>query len=799
MALAQQQYSSSNSVIQSAAPSSVVAMENNTTTSVPRHRTSVTPNSQRLSPQTNSPLLQQVTVASGQLVSPSKDSSESGNRGGGGRELLQSKEREQQRGEGRPGKRKERRADVSINASSTVPPISMVTRSSSDSSPIKQQTAASSSVKAEMAQQHVVTTVSPLTTVAASNPLNILLPAGTTPALTSPPMTSISPAMALGGLNLSALPTAPLTVSALSNQLLAAGLPAATITPTGISTPTLSGGLLSPILFGSNPFLTVLGSAPSLSSAAAAASQPTAASNVLQATAATLNQPAAQAGTNLGGINLQLIKQLQEKISAHLQAIPNSGQRGGDISSAGAASMLATAPGGLGRTPLQQALLASGIDPGLSKRERLLESLLMSKTPVYCIASPPEVLVSDASPSEHTIEYIDTQRKTSSSRRSSGNESRCSQNEPVKISGSGGLDQKETAKRRRDGPSYRTAAASQSLTSSNMTEATMATSFVRDSVSNSSHLLGSPLNSLTIAHSLLSKPTPTTSSQAATVTAGGIPPVLTGLSLSATPSSSLSLPGTTTQIQQTAAGLPLLSYAAAVPRTTVAALTPTLSSPLKGYYIMLNPLATAAAGAAAAGGATAVQPIMIAAAASGTAAASPTVCGGTTAIQVPAALTPAAASLNLPSLATSLNSPAVPSPMFCYLPAAAAGVDGSYNHLTAVQTAAVNPALTAQAAVPLAAVSIGGAVEAEKDKELERSCGIPTSLQMTRAKKRLGNDSIGLNEAKRIRVDTEGIQVDSEEEGGAIEYVTASESDDEGTDKMSVHGSENYKPSGCKY
>lgn len=798
MALAQQQYSSSNSVIQSAAPSSVVAMENNTTTSVPRHRTSVTPNSQRLSPQTNSPLLQQVTVASGQLVSPSKDSGESGNGGRGGRELLQSKEREQQRGEGRPGKRKERRADVSINASSMVPPITMVTRSSSDSSSIKQQTAASSSVKAEMAQQHVVTTVSPLTTVAASNPLNILLPAGTTPALTSPPMTSISPAMALGGLNLSALPTAPLTVSALSNQLLAAGLPAAAITPTGISTPTLSGGLLSPILFGSNPFLTVLGSAPSLSSAAAAASQPAAASNVLQATAATLNQPAAQAGTNLGGINLQLIKQLQEKISAHLQAIPNSGQQGGGISSAGAASMLATAPGGLGRTPLQQALLASGIDQGLSKRERLLESLLMSKTPVYCIASPPEMLVSDASPSEHTIEYIDTQRKTSSSRRSSGNESRCSQNEPVKVSGSGGLDRKETAKGRRDGPSYRTAAASQSLMSSNMTEATMATSFVRDSVSNSSHLLGSPLNSLTIARSSLSKPTPTTSSQAATVTAGGIPPVLSGLSLNATPSS-LSLPGTTAQIQQTAAGLPLLSYAAAVPRTTVAALTPTLSSPLKGYYIMLNPLATAAAGAAAAGGAAAVQPIMIAAAASGTAAASPTVCGGTTAIQVPAALTPAAASLNLPSLATSLTSPAVPSPMFCYLPAAAAGVDGSYSHLTAVQTAAVNPALTAQAAVPLAAVSIGGAVEAEKDKELERSCGIPTSLQMTRAKKRLGNNSIGLNEAKRIRVDTEGIQVDSEEEGGAIECATASESDDEGTDKMSVHGSENYKPSGCKY
>ena len=749
MALAQQQYSSSNSIIQSAAPSSIVVMENTTTP----HRTAVTPNLQKLSPHTN-PLLQQ--VASGQLVSPSKDGEVSNDRRGG---RDQSREREQ-RGEGRPRKGKEKREDVNIAT------ITMGTSSSSDSSLIKQQAAALSNPKAEKVQP-VVTAASPLTTVAASNPPNVLLPGTTT--LTSPPMTS--PAMALGGLNLSALPTAPLAIGALSNQLLA-GLPAAAIAPTGISTPT---GLLSPILFGNNPFLTVLGSSPSLSTAAAA-SQPAAAS-ILQATAATLNQPAA-AGTNLGGINLQLIKQLQEKISTHLQAIPSSQRR--DISSS--ASMLATATGGLGRTPLQQALLASGLDQELSKRERLLESLLMSKTPIYCIASPPEVLVSDALPSEHTIEYIDTQRKTSSSRCSSGNESRCSENEPVRVIGSGDLDQKERAKENRGGQSSRSAV-NQSLISSKTTEAKVATSLIRDSAGSASHLLTSP--SLTIAHSLLSKATPTPSLQAATA-----PPVLSGLSLNTTPSS-FSLP-TTTQIQQT--GLPLLSYAAAVPPTTAAALTPTLSSPLKGYYIMLNPLATAAAGAAAAGGATAVQPIMIAAAAGGTAAASPTVCGGTTAVQVPA-LT-AAASLNLPSLATSLTSPAVPSPMYCYLPAAAA--DGSYHHLTAVQAAAANSALTAQAAAPLA-VNIGGVVEAEKDKEFERSHGISTSLQITKAKKRLRNDSTGLNEAKRIRVDTEGTQVDSEEEGGAIECATASESDDEGTDKISVHSGENCKPSGCKY
>lgn len=729
------------------------------------HRTAVTPTPQKLSPQTNSPLLQQ--VVSGQLAaSPSKDS-ESGNEGRGERD--HSREREQ-RGEGRPRKGKERRTNVSIAST-----VAMVTSSNSDSSPIKLQAAASSN------EQRVIATAAPLTTLAASNPPNFLLP-GTTPALTSPPMSS--PALPLGGLNLSALPTAPLTIGALSNQVLT-GLPGAAITATGISTPT--GGLLSPILFGNNPFLTVLGSSPSLSTAAAA-SQPAAAS-ILQATAANLNQPAAQAGTNVGGINLQLIKRLQEQINAHLQASPSSSQRGG-VSGA-SASVLATATGGFGRTPLQQALLASGLDHGLSKRERMLESLLLSKTPIYCIASPPEVLASDALPSEHTIEYIDTRRNTSSSRRSSGNESRCSEREPVAASDGGSLHRKEVVIGSRGGQSSR-AVSSQNLMSSNVTEAKVTTSLIKDpagGVSNNTHLLASP--SLTAAQSLLPKTTQTSSSQAPTA-AGGTSQVLSRLSLSATPSP-FSLP-TTAQIQQTS--LPLLSYPAAVPPTTAATLTPTLPSPLKGYYIMLNPLATAAAGAAAAGGATAVQPIMIAAAAGGTAAASPTVCGGTTAIQVPA-LT-AAASLNLPSLATSLTSPAIPSPMYCYLPAAAA-TDGSSHHLTAMQAAAVNSALTAQAAAPLA-VPIGGVVEAEKDKELERNHGIhSTSLQNTKAKKRLRNDSTGLNEAKRIRVDTEGTQVDSEDEGGAIECATASESDDEGIDKVLVHGGENCKTSGCKF
>lgn len=705
-------------------------------------------------------MLQQ--IASGPvLASPSKNR-EISNERKGGRSRDHSGEREEGgEGRARKGNSKEKREDVNVAA--------MINTSCSESSLIKRQIVTSSGPKAEIVQPVVTAAASPQTAVAASIPPNFLLPGTTTS--TSPPMTSS--ALALGGLNLSALSSAPLTIGALSNQLLA-GLPATAIAPTGISTPT---GLLSPILLGNNPFLTLLGSSPNLSAAAAASQPVPAAASILQATPNASLSQAVTGGANLGGINMQLIKQLQEKINAHLQVGP-SNQRGD-----GSTNMLAAATAsGLGRTALQQALFGSGFDQELSKRERLLESLLMSKTPVYCIASPPEVLISDALSSEYTIECIDTQRTAPSSRNLRESEGRCSENEPITVSRNEDSNRKETA---RISQSSRpaTSQSPQDLMSAKMAKAKL---LIRDSAgsfSSNAHLLASP--SLTIAHS---NTTPTISSQAAA--AGGTPPVLSRLSLNATPPSTFSLP-TTTQIQQV--GLPLLSYTAAVPPTTAAALAPTLSSsPLKGYYIMLNPLATAAAGVAAAGGATAVQPIMIAAAAGGTVAASPTVCGSTTAVQVPA-LT-AAANLNLPSLATSLSGSAVPLPMYCYLPAAA---DGSYHHLTA---ASVSSALTAQAAAPLAA-TISGVVESEKDKELEnrlKSHGFSTSPHVAKSKKRLRDDITGLSEAKRIRVDIEGTEVDTSEEEEAVEHATVSESDDEGADKIPVHDGENCKPSGCK-
>ena len=730
MALAQQQYSSSNSIVQSAPLSSTVPVENSTTTS---HRTAVTSNLQKLSLQSN-PMLQ--PVAAGQLASPSKGN-ESNNGGRGGRDS----EREQrERGNTRRGE-KEKRENVNSAA--------MVNSSSSDSGLIMQQAAAMSSLKSEKAHP-VVTAASPLTTVPALIPHNYLLPG--TAALTSSPMTSS--AMALGGLNLSTLHT-PLTVAAMSNQLLA-GLPAAAITPTGISTPT---GLVSPVLFGNNPFLSVLGSSPSLSTTVA--SQPVA-GGVLQATPvpATLNQAA---GTS---INLQLITQLQEKINAHLQAMPST-QRG-DIG-----NMLAAATGP-GRT-LQQALSISGLDQELSKRERLLESLLISKTPVYCIASAPEILVSDSLSSEHKIEYIDTLRKPSRSRDSSEIDGRCSEDEQVDVmvGSSSDLSQRETAKESRIGQSSRAGLSLMELMSSKKTEAKLSTSvsLIKDpavSPSDKTHSLGSP--SHTITHSPLSNTT-TTIPIPSQVAASRTPSVLGGISLSSTtnkvtpsPLSTSSLTATTAQLQQ---ALPLLSYA--VPPTTTAALT-SLASPLKSYYIMLNnPLAAAVAGAAV-GGATAVQPLMITAAATpGPTSTTPTVHGGAAAaVQVP--LT--AAGLNLPLLATTTLS-SVPSPMYYYMPA-------------------TNPVTLA--------TNIGGVVE-ERQKELEsklRSHGVSTSLQIARAKKRQRNDPVGLTEAKRIRMDAEGIQVDSEEEGGAMESATASESDDEGTEKISVHSGENYKSSGCK-
>ena len=742
MALAQQQYSSSNSVIQSAAPSSTVAVDNNNMTAP--YRTAVTTILPKLTLQTN-PTQQRVVARP--LESPSNDNES-------GKEGREEANKNMEQLEVRRTRRREEEERVNI--------ATVVSSSSSHSNlAAKLQAAAFSTFSTEMVQPHAVKPASLQTAVSTSFPHNFALPS--TAALASSPVAS-SASFALQRLNLSALPTSPLTVGAMSNQLLA-GLPAAAaITPTGIGTPT---GLLSPILYGSNPFLTLLGgSSPSLPTVTAAAASSQAAAVGVLATAASLNQAAAGASD----INIQLIKQLQEKISAHLQTVP-SNPKGADVG-----GILTT-----GRMPPQQALSCTAFDQELSKRERLLESLLMSKSPIYCIASPPEVLFSDALPNEHTIECIDTQKKISRSRDSRIMEDRYSEDEQVNAGYSGSdSDRKETAIERRTAQSS-SASASQSLRT---TEAKLSTSLINasgSSISNNTHLLPSP--SIASTQPSLFKPTAAIPIPPQVASANVTRPLLSGLSLAATPSLSLA---TTPQVQQ--AGLPLLSYAAHPP-TTAAALAQ-LPSPLKGYYLMLNPLATAATGVTATGGATAVQPIMIAAAPGNSGALGPTVCGGTgTIVQVPA-LTPAAG-LTLPPLASSSSSP-----MYCYLPTP---VDGTYN-LTAA--AAVNSALAAQAVGPLAMATTAGDGSVQvKDDKLEgklRNHGESTSLQTGRAKKRIKSDLTNLTDSttKRIKLDTERVRVDSEDEAGGVQCTTASESDDEGADKVLVHGGDNCKPSG---
>ena len=126
-------------------------------------------------------------------------------------------------------------------------------------------------------------------------------------------------------------------------------------------------------------------------------------------------------------------------------------------------------------------------------------------------------------------------------------------------------------------------------------------------------------------------------------------------------------------------------------------------------------------------------------------------------------------------------------------------MDGTYN-LTAV--AAVNSALAAQAVGPLAMATTAcdGSVQVKDDK-LEgklRNHGESTSLQTGRAKKRIKSDLTNLTDSttKRIKLDTERVRVDSEDEERGVKCMTASESDDEGADKVLVHGGENCKPSG---
>ena len=94
--------------------------------------------------------------------------------------------------------------------------------------------------------------------------------------------------------------------------------------------------------------------------------------------------------------------------------------------------------------------------------------------------------------------------------------------------------------------------------------------------------------------------------------------------------------------------------------------------------------------------------------------------------------------------------------------------------------AAVNSAFAAQAVGPLAMATTAGDGSVQvKDDKLEgklRNHGESTSLQIGRAKKRIESDLTHLTDSttKRIKLDTEGVRVDSEDEERGVQCMTAS-------------------------
>ena len=573
-----------------------------------------------------------------------------------------------------------------------------------------------------------------------SNPCNLNIYNPT--ALTTSPMTSSSSAAALG-LNLSALRAAsPFTV-AMPNPLLT-GLSG---TP-GISTPSGIAGLVSPILLGNNPFLTVLGSSSGLSKTAiTAASQPGAGAAAVY----TQVQPGASA-------HLQLITQLQDRISAQLRTSPAQRDIGSLLANIGTTSQVVAA--------------ASGFGQDLNNRERQLESLLMSKTPVYCIASPPEVLVSqdEVLSMEHVIKYIDTLSPSLTDSMSNGGKKKgghCSPDKEVIASScnstvsNASCEELEkttnTSRKKRVGKS------------SGLLESMLSKSETKPSTSPTKDA-----SSTKHPKKTTSQPPHPTSHHSPTKAMTTSPLVVTSAVSGITPAPSIL---STNSVAAPAAALPLLY--AAQPTTVAAALTPLasppLASPIKGYYVVLNP-SLAAVGQATA----AVQPLMIA-----TNSNSNTVPGS---LQKTVLASAAAAT---PLLATTLSS--VLPPMFYH------GVPNSSYNLSASATVS-------------SATTVGG-----EDNEGRSS----SSIQATEVKKRLRNDhteSQFMPETKRIRTDankaqvtsakTVEMQVSTEREGAmgqlqtaTEDSTTASESEDERADhdKAAVHSEGMNKPSSRKF
>lgn len=703
-------------------------------------------------------------------------------------------------------------------------------------------------------------------TPAASIPNNFILTSGTNQ--TSSHVSKPSEV----GPNLSSLQTSNVLNAAISNPLNAAisnplltGLNLFTVP--GIGTPTGSlAGLVSPVLFTNNinPFLAVLGSSPNLLKFAPVTTTKSSpvggVINTATAAAPVISYaPNQQASGVTSPQNLQLLSQLQERINAHLQSSTTLLTDSSTSLQRDMNNLLCLPRAGVSALEAASLSATSVLDQELSKRERKLELLAMGKSPVHCIASPPEILWSrhGALPSEHTIEYIDTLQLKVQSSRGSGPalESNYSIGKRAVSSRTGisnSNHEELTREIRNSGGSRKgcleelpseSKPSNNSATRSdyhlNLLKLKPSKSHLTDSHSHLTSLSlpnttvktipSSPLqaDSSNLVSATISSPSSTQMSRLSTLQVAATPSevktssVVTSLSSvpSATPMTPAVIP----------AGFPLIY---AVPPTTAAATathglrtTPLASSPLRGdFYVMLNP--SAATSGVGTCGSTTMQSLMIAAApALATSTTSASVKHspaelGVLPLQVPR-LASGATGL-IPSLGTTLSP--VRAPMYYYIP----NGGGSFQPTAA---ASVNAGLgTVAGRTP---VTIGGTREDEEGKKSHThhhgpSISQSSLLQAARTKKRpqsdLGETQFSKSEAKRMRMNatdipwtnvkhqSEGplclrdVKVDCEEESGvadgakAEECATASDTDDEVAvaDMMFTHGGEGNKPFSCK-
>ena len=244
-----------------------------------------------------------------------------------------------------------------------------------------------------------------------SSPSKLVSQEATT-VLTSPPLTAPS----VLGLSLATHhPQAALT-AAMSTQLLA-GLNLPALAAPGVATPLGNlAGLTSPVLFGGNPFLSLLASSQGLPKTVAMATNSMGgalhAASPAMAAALYKNSQSQQIGSvQQQASQLQFLSQLQERIQAHLRTLPSPATASSTLASThiaqreqmnrllslgagnanvAAANFPSSSPAAATATPSTEFRLEFD---QRSVRDLQLEQVVTTRTPpIHCIAAPPEIL-----------------------------------------------------------------------------------------------------------------------------------------------------------------------------------------------------------------------------------------------------------------------------------------------------------------------------------------------------------------------------------------------------------------------